>query len=173
MSGLLASFSCFPADLLRDRESTKPLSPGGGGCKSAALCSLELAGPSFSKLLGTSLHKEGFASGSGLHPPRDAEQLEWQCCQGGSFTLRQVIDLVHGFSTRSHLRDVRDIFGGPSGRRVFLSSRGWRPAKLLNTVHGIKYPPFAAQGLANPTRNHEVSGSNPGLAQWVKDPAVL
>ena len=32
--------------------------------------------------------------------------------------------------------------------------------------------PFVAQWLTNPTRNHEVVGSIPGLAQWVNDLAL-
>ena len=32
--------------------------------------------------------------------------------------------------------------------------------------------PVVVQWLTNPTRNHEVSGSIPGLAQWVKDQAM-
>ena len=32
--------------------------------------------------------------------------------------------------------------------------------------------PVVAQWLTNPTRNHDVVGSDPALAQWVNDPAL-
>ena len=32
--------------------------------------------------------------------------------------------------------------------------------------------PVAAQWLTNPTRNHEVAGLIPALAQWVKGPVL-
>ena len=41
--------------------------------------------------------------------------------------------------------------------------------RILKMSRGV---PIVAQWLTNPTRNHEVAGSVPALAQWVNDLAL-
>ena len=49
--------------------------------------------------------------------------------------------------------------------RAVLTLAQW----VKNLTAGV---PVVAQWLTNPTRNHEVAGSVPALAQWVNDLAL-
>ena len=80
-----------------------------------------------------------------------------------------VCDLHHSSRQRwilNPLSEARDR------ARIFMDtsqSHGRNFLKGKTIVFGV---PVVAQWLMNLTRNHEVAGSIPGLAQWAKDPTL-
>jgi len=59
---------------------------------------------------------------------------------------------------------------------IYVREAGFQLAAFLpGSLLGVLKNPgvrVVAQWLTNPTRNHEVAGSVPALAQWVNDPVL-
>ena len=46
-------------------------------------------------------------------------------------------------------------------------------AQRVKNITSLEFLSYCGMAEMNPTKNHEVAGLIPGLAQWVKDPALL
>ena len=91
----------------------------------------------------------------GLLPPSDS--CEWCCCENGCTNI-----------SSSPWFQLLFFFFLHVGKRNY-KQKNWLIIRKFSS-YGV---PVVAQWLTNPTRNHEVSGSIPGLAQWVEDLALL
>ena len=60
-----------------------------------------------------------------------------------------------------------------NGEKTVSSISGAGKTGQLNVKNEIRGSSCHGTAEMNPTRNHEVAGLTPGLAQWVKDLALL
>ena len=101
--------------------------------------------------------------------PKSSDYDSVERREGGQVSM--VLLDMDAYAERYGEKAVRKNVTIPAWLNSYAEKQKIKPTAFnLSSRWGV---PFAAQWLTNLTSNHEVVGSIPGLAQWVKDLALL